>query len=133
MTHDAPWTDDNPAGEPAASPDVIVATANRQLLSEIRLWIAEATGLEATAVESAAALLERLRPGLARLVVIDEALPGTGGLVTGAMVREVHPSVRLILAVAEVHPVTRHMAEEIGFSMLMERRRDGFVLGGLGG
>jgi len=112
--------------------DVIVATADAGLWREVRQWIRQVAGLEAAAVGSSTELLDLPQLDRARLVVIDEALPGAGGLVTGAMVHELHPSARLILAVVEPHPKTRHMAEEIGFSMVMERHRSGFVLGGLG-
>ncbi len=119
------------AEESAPTQDVIVATADVGLRREIRRWIRQVTGLEAAAVGSSTELLGLPHLERARLVVIDEALPGTGGLVTGAMIRELHPSARLILAVSETHPKTCHMAEEIGFSMVMERHRGGFVLGGL--
>ena len=122
-------------GDDAPSPGglVVVATADAEWSREIRDWVDRETGLETTSVASSLELLELDRLSEARLVVLDAALPGSGGLVTGAMLREILPAVRLVLAVDQRCPQMLELAEEIGFTMVVEKRRSHLVLGGVRG
>ncbi len=114
--------------DPGGDGVVVVGTSDPSWRKVIGRWAREVSGLEATCAASAVELLDLPRLSRARAAVIDAELPGGGGLVTGAMLRELYPAIRLILAVDRPHPSVLAAAGEIGFTLRMERREDGVVL-----
>ncbi len=107
---------------------VAIATTDEVWRPVVEAWMLERLDLEVIRVGSVMELLEIDRLDHLDLAVLDHHLPGIDGLVAGAMLREINPAIRLVLATTSVNSRTRQLAEEIGFSDVMEKTEDGFGL-----
>lgn len=112
----------------AAALRVAIATTDEVWRPVVEAWMLDRLDLEVVRVGSVMELLEVERLDHLDLAVLDHDLPGIDGLVAGAMLREINPAIRLILATASDNSSTRQLAEEIGFSDVMEKTEDGFEL-----
>ncbi len=88
----------------------------------------ERLGLEVIRVGSVTELLEIESLDQLDMAVLDQSLPAVGGLAAGAMLREINPTIRLVLAAPDASWRTRRLAEEFGFAEVMEKTEDGFGL-----
>ncbi len=107
---------------------VVIATADDVWRPVVEAWMLERVDLQVVKVRSVLELLDLEDLDRLHLVVLDHHLPGIDGLVAGAMLREINPAARLVLATADPFPTLRQLAEEIGFWDVMEKTEDGFGL-----
>ncbi len=107
---------------------VVIATADDAWRPVVEAWMLERVDLQVVKVRSVMELLDLEDLDRLDLAVLDHHLPGIDGLVAGAMLREINPGARLVLATGEPSHGLRQLAEEIGFWDVMEKTEDGFGL-----
>lgn len=107
---------------------VVVVTADEAWRGVVEAWMLERVDLEVVKVRSVLELLDLEDLDRMDLAVLDHHLPGIDGLVAGAMLREINPGMRLVLATRRPSPDLRQLAAEIGFWDVLEKTEDGFGL-----
>lgn len=103
------------------NPRVLLVDDDLAVLESLTAWLEETCHAEVVAFGSAEEVMATTAPDSFDVCVLDYRLAGANGLTLGAMLRELNPSVRLILVSGELSGDVESLAMEHGFGSVFTK------------